>query len=78
MAYHLLSTRDANANNMLNAFDFTKPPRKPVYLEEISRERLLIKSDNVKGINIVYFFSLLSPIIVTAAWYYKKQKVVNQ
>jgi phospholipase C len=70
-----LTARDANANNILNAFDFTKPPRKPIYPEEISRERLLIKTDNVMGVNTVYFFSLLAPIAVTIGWYYRKQKV---
>jgi phospholipase C len=73
-----LSTRDANANNLLNAFDFTKPPRKPIYLEEISRERLLIKTVNVSGVNTVYFFSLLAPVAVTIGWYYRKQKVSSK
>ena len=73
-----LTQRDANASNMLNAFDFTKPPRKPLYLEEISRERLILRSDNVRGINTAYFFSLLAPIAVTVIWYYKKRRDSNK
>ena len=53
---------------MFNSFDFTIPPGKPLYIEEISRERLLTKSDDVNGINIVYFFTLLAPIVVTIIW----------
>lgn len=73
-----LAARDANANNMLNAFDFTKPPRKPIYLEEISRERLLIKTANVTGVNTVYFFTLLAPVAITIGWYYRKQKISSK
>jgi len=63
-----ITKRDAAANNMFNSFDFTIPPGKPLYIEKISRERLLTKSDDVNGINIVYFFTLLAPIVVTIIW----------
>jgi hypothetical protein len=36
-----LAKRDANANNMLNAFDFTQLPREP----------LILNSSTVKGVN---------------------------
>lgn len=61
-------------NNIIQAFDFTKPPREPLYLEEISRERLVIKSNDVNGINTVYALSSLGPIGITLYWYYKKRE----
>jgi len=66
---------DNKTNNIIQAFDFTKPPREPLYLEEISRETILIRSNDINGVNTVYALSLLVPIIVTIYWYYKKREV---
>jgi len=60
-------------SNIIQAFDFTKPPREPLYLEEISRERLVTRSNDVNGINIVYALSALGPIGITLYWYYRKR-----
>ena len=70
-----IAKRDADANNLLNAFDFTKQPRSPIEVQEISREKLIIKSDDVSGINAVYVFSLLAPLSVTLYWYFKTRKI---
>jgi phospholipase C len=60
-----------NASNILQAFDFTLNPRKPVYLEEITRETSLIKSNNTGGINNIYAISLLILVMIIIFWYYK-------
>ena len=63
------------SSNILEAFDFTKPPRAPIYLEEITRERILLTSNNTGGINAVYAITLLVPIFVTIYWYYNKGRI---
>jgi len=60
-----------NASNILQAFDFTLSPRKPVYLEEISRETSLVKSNSTVGINKIYTISLLILVMIIIFWYYK-------
>lgn len=60
-----------NASNILQAFDFTLSPRKPIYLEEISRETNLIKFNSTRGINYIYTISLLIPVMFIIFWYYK-------
>jgi phospholipase C len=62
------------SNNILDAFDFTKPPREPLYLEEISREITVLRSNNTSGVNTIYVVSLLIPIAITMFWYYKKRE----
>jgi phospholipase C len=72
---NLLSERNNKTNNIIEAFDFTKPPREPPYLEEVSRDRIIMKSNDVNGVNTVYVFSLLLPMAVTVFWYYRKRKI---
>jgi phospholipase C len=62
-------------NNIIEAFDFTKPPREPIYLEEITREKILASSNDTNGVNTVYAVSLLVPIVITIYWYYKKRTI---
>lgn len=67
-------TLTKNSSNILDAFDFTVAPRKPVYLEEISRETSLVRSNNTEGINNLYAISLLIPVIISIVWHYKSRK----
>jgi phospholipase C len=69
------TNRDADANNILNAFNFTEPPRKPIEVQEISRERLLIRSEDVTGINSVYVFSILALLSVIILWHYHNRRM---
>ena len=64
-----------NTSNILQAFDFTLTPRKPVYLEEISRETSLIKSNSIVGINTIYAISLLVLVMIIIFWYYKNRNI---
>lgn len=64
-----------NTIDIKEAFDFTKPPREPLYLEEISRDIVLVRSNNTYGVNMVYIISLLVPIVVTIYWYYKQHSI---
>lgn len=76
-----LADTDNRTHNIIHAFDFTKPPRAPLYLEEVSRDRIIMKSNDVSGVNTVYIFSLLLPVAVTVFWYYRKRRInkkVNQ
>jgi phospholipase C len=66
-----IGKRDGMANNMLNAFNFTMEPREPLYLREISREKLMVMYDS-SGVTITYVLSLLVPISVTIYWYLRK------
>ena len=62
-----------NAGSIFQAFDFTMPPRKPIYFEEISRETNLAKSKHIEGINNLYAISLLIPTIISIIWYRKER-----
>ena len=73
-----LADRDNRTNNILHAFDFTRPPREPVYLDGVLNYSPLVKLDNVFGINLIYFFSFLGPILVTSIWYYKNKYLKNR
>jgi phospholipase C len=72
---NVLSERNNKSNNIIEAFDFTKPPREPLYLEEVSRDRIITESNDVNGVNTVYVFSLLLPMAVTVFWYYRKRRI---
>jgi len=68
-----LSTRDANANNLLNAFNFSQMPREPPILESSSSENAIQENDKItensansnKMVNVVYLV-VLSAIPVAA------------
>lgn len=70
-----LTQMDNHTSNIIHAFDFTKPPREAPYLEEISRETIIVKSNDIYGVNSVYVFSLLAPAAVTVFWYYMKRRI---
>ena len=68
-----LSTRDANANNILNAFNFSQMPREPPVMEFSSSENAIQENDKItessgdsnKMVNVVYLV-VLSAIPVAA------------
>lgn len=64
-----------NASDILQAFDFTVTPRKPIYLEEISRETSLVKSKSIGGINNIYAISLVILLTIVIFWYYKSRSI---
>lgn len=68
-----LADRDNKTENIVHAFDFTKLPQKPIYLDAIVSYSPLINSSNVYGIKMIYFLSFLVPILITSIWYYKKR-----
>ena len=63
------------SNNIGKAFDFTKPPRQPLYLEEITREIALDRASQVQGINMIYALALIVPVVVTLIWRYKSRYI---
>jgi phospholipase C len=69
-----IGKRGDMANTMLNAFDFAMEPREPLYLREISREKLMVMYDS-SGVTIIYMLSLLVPISVTIYWYCRKLNI---
>jgi phospholipase C len=66
-----------HTNKMYQVFDFAQQPRQPLHLQEIPRERIIVQSDEIKGINAVYILSLFGPIAVTIYWYYRRKKQLN-
>jgi hypothetical protein len=62
-----------DTNKIFEAFDFNNGPRHPLYLQEIPKERVIMQSNEIRGINIVYILSLFGPVVVTVYWYYKKR-----
>ena len=63
-----MGKRDARANNMLQAFDFTKEPSEPLvlktgYIKNLSQEKMknMAKGKSVTLVNLVYFTIL--PVI---------------
>ncbi len=66
-----------HTNKMYQVFDFAQQPRQPLHLQEIPRERIIVQSDEIKGINAVYMLSLFGPIAVTIYWYYRRKKQLN-
>ena len=66
-----------HTNKMYQVFDFAQQPRQPLHLQEIPRERIVVQSDEIKGINAVYILSLFGPIAVTIYWYYRRKKQLN-
>ncbi len=63
-----------HTNKMYQAFDFAQQPRQPLHLQEITRERIVVQPDEIKGINAVYIISLFGPIAVTIYWYYRRKQ----
>lgn len=63
------------SNNIVKAFDFTKSPRQPLYLEEITREIALDRASQVQGINMIYALALIVPVVVTLIWRYKSRDI---
>lgn len=65
-----LSTRDAAANNLTQAFDFTAPPREPVFA---SRERAPAKGDGGKIGRIIMLYSgAILGSAATVGWFWRK------
>lgn len=70
-----LSTRDANANSILKAFDFEQPPRKPVELNssidqnEFQNGKIVKLAESTQLVNTIYLGVLcLIPIIAVIVW----------
>ncbi|HJU79486.1 MAG TPA: hypothetical protein VJ599_07990, partial [Nitrososphaeraceae archaeon] len=66
-----IGKRDAAANNLLNAFDFTKEPRDPLilnsgYVKNLNLEmnKNIMKSKNVFIVNLIYLAILPSVAII--------------
>jgi hypothetical protein len=66
-----IGTRDAMANNLLNAFDFAKEPGEPLtlgkgYIKNLSQEveNNLILRKNVHTVNLIYLVILPSIVIM--------------
>jgi phospholipase C len=62
-----LNKNDANANNMSNAFDFTKPPRKPLlynvsFVQNVQQEseNKIISTENVIKVYYLYLIVIAS------------------
>ena len=75
-----LSTRDAGANNILNALDFEQQPRKPMVINSsvqnvISKNVKSLKyGESVHLVNIVYLIILSAiPIIAAIIWVLRKR-----
>jgi phospholipase C len=72
------STYPANhTNKMFQSFDFGQDPRPPIHIQEIPMNRIVVKPDEIYGINTIYILSLFVPILVTIYWYYRKQKQLH-
>src|SRR6185503_5995056 len=63
--------RDAVANNLLNAFNFTKEPREPLtlksgYVKSLNLEinKNIMKSKNVSVVNLIYLLVLPSIAVI--------------
>ena len=78
-----LSTRDVKANNILNAFDFTQPPRKPPLLEPTSDQKSIQEAsdidakntESVDKVNLVYLIVLLLvPCVAFVIWVINKKR----
>ena len=66
-----IGKRDAEANNLLNAFNFTMEPRDPLtlksgYVKNLNQEinKNMMKNKNVSIVNLIYFTVLVSIIIL--------------
>jgi phospholipase C len=66
-----IGKRDAEANNLLNAFNFTMEPRDPLtlksgYVKNLNQEinKNMIKNKNVYIVNLIYFTILASIAII--------------
>ncbi len=69
---------DNITNNLNQAFSFSDPPRKPTYLEEITREITIVNSNDVTGVNALYILGLIVPIAVTFVWFRRKKVIKNE
>lgn len=79
-----IAKRDANANNIINAFDFTKPPREPLLLRssyvnspDENMEKNIKKSESASTIYSIYLTIIpLTAIIGFLLWWkaYRSQK----
>jgi phospholipase C len=72
-----LSVRDANANNMLNAFDFKKPPRESQILNFSSVQQAILEkgliadkaSESIQKVNLVYIVVIsIIPVVGVIIW----------
>jgi phospholipase C len=66
-----------HTNKMFQSFDFGQQPRPPIHIQEIPMNRIVVKPDEIHGINTIYILSLFGPIGVTIYWYYRKQKQLH-
>jgi phospholipase C len=81
-----LSVRDANANNMLNAFDFKKPARQPLVFGPSSVQYALQQKANITDthyedideVNIVYLVIIsIIPVIGVIIWVFSRKRQAN-
>lgn len=76
-----LSTRDANASNMLNAFDFGQPPREPLELNFSAAQSAINQnkkigeySESIPIVNLIYLIVLvIIPIAAAVIWILNKR-----
>src|SRR4030095_3971276 len=78
-----LSSRDAKANNMLNAFDFAQPPRKPLDLgsgsiQNATQEngKIIHKNgESIYAVNLIYLIVLCAiPVLGVVIWRLPKRR----
>jgi phospholipase C len=78
-----LSVRDTNANNMLNAFDFTQPPRKPLILNssnvqntmQVNQNNIDKHGESTGMVNLVYLIVLsVIPVTGVIIWGFHKRR----
>jgi phospholipase C len=81
-----LSVRDANANNMLNAFDFKKPPRDSPILNFSSVQQAMLEkgliadkaSKSIQNVNLIYIVVIsVIPLIGIIIWALSHKRQTN-
>jgi phospholipase C len=73
-----LSHINNNTSNLNQAFSFSDPPRNPIYLESITRERTIINSKDVTGVNVLYILGILVPVSITLVWFSRKKAIKTE
>ena len=63
-----------HTNKMFQSFEFGQEPTPPIHIQEIPMNRIVVKPDEIHGINTIYILSLFGPISVTIYWYYRRNK----
>jgi phospholipase C len=75
------SSIDNFANNMLNAFDFAKPPREPIIPTGTYHTEFRLESGSqkisVEGVQIIYAAVMASILVVVIIWIFVRKRKIN-